>query len=82
MDKWQLIQLHDSGKMPDWAFYQQIDKYGIEMPLEMRLEQQKKKMFDELNRRKQEQAQIEFDRDFEAAVEEAVIKTLEKNLFS
>ena len=82
MDKWELIQLHDSGKMPDWAFYQQIDKYGLDIPFEMRIEQQKNIFLDEIDRRRKEEEQITMNEELQDRIEKAVADAIEKKLFS
>lgn len=82
MTKWELIQAHEDGKMPDWIFYQQIDKYGIEMPYQMRIDNQVNKFIQEIERRKHEQEQIELDKQLSEKIEDAVVKMIEKKLFS
>ena len=75
MTKWELIQAHEDGKMPDWIFYQLIDKYGIEMPYQMRIDNQVKKFSEEIESRKYEQEQQEM-------IEDSIVKMIEKKLFS
>ena len=75
MTKWELIQAHEDGKMPDWIFYQQIDKYNIEMPYQMRIDNQVNKFIKEIESRKYEQEQQE-------KIEDAIVEMIEKKLFA
>ena len=50
MEQWQIEQLHKQGKMPDWIYYQQIDK-----PVWLKIEEQKQKMLDQIKKKKQQE---------------------------
>lgn len=46
----QIERLHDDGKMPDWIYYQVNGKTA-----EQNFQEQRKKIYDELNKRKEEE---------------------------
>ncbi len=50
MEQWKIEQLHQQGKMPDWIYYQQIDK-----PVWLKIEEQKQKMIDQIQKKKQQE---------------------------
>lgn len=65
-----LDTLHDAGKMPDWAYYQQR-----KLPPEVALEQQRNKIYERY--RQQEEARQK-QKELEAQIEKAIEKEAEK----
>ena len=46
MEQWEIERLHEQGKMPDWIYYQQIDK-----PLWLKVEEQKQNFLEQVQER-------------------------------
>lgn len=68
----QIEQLHDSGKMPDWVYYQTVKK-----PAWQAWQEQRDKFISQLEEREQERKNQE---QIEKMVEEQVTKALETAL--
>lgn len=68
MEQWEIERRHDEGVLPDWMYYQLSDK-----PAWMKLEEQKKKFLDYLERRQREQQdEKQMEKSLEAALEKVV----------
>ena len=71
----ELEYYHNKGQMPDWIYYQLSDK-----PAWMKLEEQHRRMYENLKAREEAQAQREAEKKLEKDIEKKVENTLEKAL--
>ena len=55
MEQYEIERLYKQGKMPDWFYYQQIDK-----PVWIKVEEQKQKFNERIQKRQQQQELNEF----------------------
>ena len=74
--KGMLEYLHDSGQMPDWAYYQQNGKSASENLQDALLREQRQRFI----RRRQEQELAEYKRSREKEIDEELEKQLEEKL--
>lgn len=70
----QVEQLHDSGKMPDWVYYQTVKK-----PAWLAWQEQRDKFISEIEERKQQQSELE---QLEEMLAEMFGKAIVKALFN
>lgn len=68
----QIEQLHNSGKMPDWVYYQSVDK-----PAWQAIQEQRDKFISQLEDRKRQEAE---EKELEQIVSQKLQEALKKAL--
>ena len=79
MDKFEIERLHDEGLMPDWAYYQQVNK-----PWYVAMREQETKFQEEIKFRQEKKEQAVIDQKQQEQIEKQVEDIIEKaidNLF-
>lgn len=71
--------LHDTGKMPDWVYYQQNGKSLQENYNAQKLKQQKQ-IQELLNNRRRREEEAKAEKELEAQIEKKVSETVENAL--
>ena len=70
MEQWQIEKLHQQEKMPEWIYYQQIDK-----PVWLKIEEQRNKLLEQVQEREQEK---ELQKSLEKQVSEILESLIDK----